>query len=86
MFTPHQDRQILIYESASCRAVETFFKMAGIEYTVEQRANAEHMSPSGKVPLIASGSFLLSDMERITTFFKEKGQGIGDVRMGYFCW
>lgn len=79
MFTPHQDRQILLHESANCRAVETFFKMARIEYHIEQRANAEFMSPSNKVPLVACGSFLLTDLERIAAFFKEKGRGISDV-------
>jgi len=84
MFTPYFDDQILLPDTANCRAIETFFKMAGIDYLKEQRVNAEFMAPHGKVPLIACGSFLISDLDRISSFFKEKGQGIGDVSYVYY--
>lgn len=51
-FTVRLGRQILLADSAQCLAVQTFLKMCSLDYTLEQRANAESMSPSGRVPLL----------------------------------
>lgn len=40
---------------------------------MECRANAEYMSPSGKVPFIKCGAFVISELEGIVQFVDNKG-------------
>ena len=40
--------QVLIHDNSNILAVQGFLNMCNLEYTIEMRANAEHMSPSGK--------------------------------------
>ena len=47
-----QVEQILLPDNATCLAVQAFLHMAGLDFTIEMRSNAENMSPSGKVPFI----------------------------------
>lgn len=47
--------------------------MCGLEFNVEPRANAEAMSPSGKVPFIKAGAFVVSELEAIVQFVNNKG-------------
>ena len=42
----------MLPDNASCLAVQAFLHMAGLDFTIEMRSNAENMSPSGKVPFI----------------------------------
>ena len=53
-----QVEQILLPDNASCLAVQAFLHMAGLDFTIEMRSNAENMSPSGKVPFIKVSLFL----------------------------
>ena len=39
--------QVLIHDNSNILAVQGFLNMCNLEYTIEMRANAEHMSPSG---------------------------------------
>ena len=42
----------MLPDNASCLAVQAFLHMAGLDFNIEMRSNAENMSPSGKVPFI----------------------------------
>ena len=71
---PHfQVEQILLPDNASCLAVQAFLHMAALDFTIEMRSNAEHMSPSGKVPFIRAGAFVVAEMDPIVTFVNTKG-------------
>ena len=69
----HQVEQILLPDNASCLAVQAFLHMAALDFTIEMRSNAEHMSPSGKVPFIRAGAFVVAEMDPIVTFVNTKG-------------
>jgi metaxin len=47
--------------------------MCNLDFQVELRANAEFMSPSGKVPFIKCGAFVVSELEGIIQFVNNKG-------------
>ena len=68
-----QVEQILLPDNASCLAVQAFLHMAALDFTIEMRSNAEHMSPSGKVPFIRAGAFVVAEMDPIVTFVNTKG-------------
>lgn len=36
------------------------------------RSNAEHMSPSGKLPFIKCGAFVVADLDPIVSFVSNK--------------
>ena len=65
LFQPFEVEQVLLLDNANILAVQSFLNMANLEYTIEMRANAEHMSPSGKISLSISQAkplfFLLSN-------------------------
>lgn len=47
--------------------------MCGLDFRVEVRTNAEEMSPSGKVPFIHVGAFLVSELDPIIAFVNARG-------------
>ena len=49
LFQPFEVEQVLLPDNANILAVQSFLNMANLEYMIEMRANAEHMSPSGKI-------------------------------------
>ncbi|WAR05174.1 MTX2-like protein [Mya arenaria] len=57
--------QITFPDYAACLSVKTYLHMCGLNFTTELKINAEEMSPSGKVPFIQIGPFLISEMEPI---------------------
>lgn len=65
--------QILLPDNANCLAVQAFLHMCGLPFQIEHRANAEFMSPSGKVPFIKCGAFVISELEPIVQFVSNKG-------------
>ena len=46
--------------------------MARLDFSLEMRSNAEHMSPSGKVPFIKAGKFVIAEMDPIVSFINSK--------------
>merc|ERR1711963_447943 len=50
--------------------------MNGLRFRVEQRTNAEEMSPSGKVPFIQVGVYLVAEMDPIVAFVGNKGYSL----------
>jgi len=73
LFQPYEVEQILLPDNAACLAVQAFLHMVGLDFTIEMRSNAEHMSPSGKVPFIKAGAFVISEMDPIVAFVNTKG-------------
>ncbi|XP_054280796.1 metaxin-2-like [Macrosteles quadrilineatus] len=54
--------------------------MCNLQYEVVQRRNAEEMSPSGRVPFIKCGAFLISELEPLMSFLENKGISLsGDL-------
>ncbi|XP_014783077.1 metaxin-2 [Octopus bimaculoides] len=73
LYQPYEKEQILLTDSANCLSVKTFLKMCGLNFNLELRVNAEEMSPSGKIPFIKVGPFLISEMDPIIAFVNTKG-------------
>ncbi|CAH1773806.1 unnamed protein product [Owenia fusiformis] len=78
LFQPYENKQILLPDAASCVSVRTFLNMCGLKYTVELRNNAENMSPSGIVPFMKIGPFLISELDPIIAFINTKGHHLSD--------
>ncbi|CAE1276714.1 MTX [Acanthosepion pharaonis] len=73
LYQPYEVEQILLPDSANCLSVKTFLHMCGLNFNLELRVNAEEMSPSGKVPFIKVGAFLISELDPIIAFVNTKG-------------
>ncbi|XP_045414739.1 metaxin-2 isoform X2 [Lemur catta] len=64
--------QILLSDNAASLAVQAFLQMCNLPIKVVCRANAEYMSPSGKVPFIHVGNQVVSELGPIVQFVKAK--------------
>lgn len=73
LYQPYEVEQILINDNASCLAVQAFLRMTRLEFAVEMRANAEHMSPTGKLPFIRANNYVISELDPIVSFVANKG-------------
>ncbi|CAL7934869.1 unnamed protein product [Xylocopa violacea] len=78
LYQPYEVEQILLPDNANCLAVQAFLKMCGLEFQIEPRSNAEYMSPSGRVPFIKCGAFLISEFDNIVSFIGNKGISLSD--------
>uniref|UniRef100_A0A672NSV3 Metaxin-2-like n=1 Tax=Sinocyclocheilus grahami TaxID=75366 RepID=A0A672NSV3_SINGR len=78
LYQPLKEDQILLSDSASSLAVQTFLRMCGLPVQVSCCANAEYMSPSGKVPFIHVGNQVVSELGPIVQFIKAKGHSLSD--------
>lgn len=76
LFQPFEVEQILLPDNASCLGVQAYLHMARLDFSLEMRSNAEHMSPSGKVPFIKAGKFVVAEMDPIVAFVNSKGVGL----------
>jgi metaxin len=72
LYITHEQEQILLPENAASLSVQAFLKMCGLKYKVEMRANAESMSPTGKIPFIRCGRVVVSELDPIVTFIGNK--------------
>lgn len=70
---PLEDTQITLYERAYSLSVQGLLRVCGLDHTVEQRSNAEFISPTGNIPVLQCGSFIISEMEAIVGFVNSKG-------------
>lgn len=52
--------------------------MCNLNFEVEPKSNAEYMSPSGKVPFIRCGAFLISEFDNIVAFIGSKGISLSE--------
>uniref|UniRef100_A0A915D2A3 Metaxin n=1 Tax=Ditylenchus dipsaci TaxID=166011 RepID=A0A915D2A3_9BILA len=73
LYVPYQNEQALLYEYADCIAVRAFFKMAGLAFKLEQRPNAEFMSPTKRVPFLRLQNVLVAEFGSIIEFVGKKG-------------
>ncbi|KAH1015156.1 metaxin-2 [Dendroctonus ponderosae] len=78
LFQPYEVEQILLPDNANCLAVQAFLKMCNLDFQVEPRANAEDMSPTGKVPFIKVGRFVTAELEGIVQFVNGKDISLTD--------
>uniref|UniRef100_A0A803JBL6 Metaxin 2 n=1 Tax=Xenopus tropicalis TaxID=8364 RepID=A0A803JBL6_XENTR len=78
LYQPLKSEQVLLSDNASCLAVQAFLKMCNLPVQVVCRANAEYMSPSGKVPFIHVGNQVISELGPIVQFVKAKGHSLSD--------
>lgn len=78
LYQPYEVEQILLPDNANCLAVQAFLKMCGIDFQIEPRSNAEYMSPSGRVPFIKCGAFLIPEFDNIVSFIGNKGTSLSD--------
>ncbi|KAH7731652.1 metaxin 2 [Aphelenchoides avenae] len=72
LFAPYQNEQALLYEYAECVAVRAFLKMTGLPFRLEQRPNAEFISPNGKVPFLKLENTLIPGFSGIVEFVARK--------------
>lgn len=84
LYQPLSEEQILLSDNASSLAVQTYLRMCNLPVRVSCRANAEFMSPSGKVPFIHVGNQVVSELGPIVQFTRAKGhslsEGLDDVQ------
>ncbi|KAJ8416894.1 hypothetical protein AAFF_G00327720 [Aldrovandia affinis] len=78
LYQPLKDDQILLSDCASSLAVQAYLRMCNLPINVSYRANAEYMSPSGKVPFIHVGNQVVSELGPIVQFTKAKGHSLSD--------
>ncbi|XP_069472221.1 metaxin-2 isoform X2 [Ambystoma mexicanum] len=78
LYQPLKGDQILLSDHASSLAVQAFLRMCNLPVQVVCRANAEYMSPSGKVPFIHVGNQVVSELGPIVQFVKAKGHSLSD--------
>uniref|UniRef100_A0A182JPP3 GST C-terminal domain-containing protein n=1 Tax=Anopheles christyi TaxID=43041 RepID=A0A182JPP3_9DIPT len=74
LYQPYEEEQILLAENASCLAVRTYMKMLNLPVALEQRANAEFMSPGGKrtkLPVLRVENFIYAEFDHIVTFLEK---------------
>ncbi|KAK3085877.1 hypothetical protein FSP39_009965 [Pinctada imbricata] len=65
--------QIILPDYANCLSVRAFLKMCKLPFSRDPRTNAEEMSPSGYLPFIKAGSFLVAGFDPIVGFVKRRG-------------
>ncbi|KAE8280976.1 Metaxin-2 Mitochondrial outer membrane import complex protein 2 [Larimichthys crocea] len=78
LYQPLKEDQILLSDCASSLAVQAYLRMCGLPVQVVCRANAEYMSPSGKIPFIHVGNQVVSELSPIVQFTKAKGHSLSD--------
>lgn len=78
LFQPYEVEQILLPDNANCLAVQAYLRMCGLKYEVELRSNCEYMSPSGRVPFLKCGAFIVAELDPIISFVNSKGISLTD--------
>ncbi|KAL1132320.1 hypothetical protein AAG570_010276 [Ranatra chinensis] len=73
LYQHYETEQILLPDNANCLAVQAFLKMCKLDFKVEYKPNADYMSPSGRVPFIKCGLYLVAELEPIVSFVGNKG-------------
>ncbi|XP_062606994.1 metaxin-2-like isoform X2 [Saccostrea cucullata] len=73
LYEPYQAEQIILPDYANCLSVRTFLKMCSAPFTRELRTNAEEMSPTGSVPFLQVGAFIVAEFDPIVAFAGLRG-------------
>ncbi|GAB6032013.1 hypothetical protein CHUAL_010388 [Chamberlinius hualienensis] len=86
LFQEFEVEQILVPSNANSLSVQAFLRMCGLDFEIEMRKNAEQMSPSGTIPFLKCGSFVISEFDPIVSFVSNKGirlsQHLDDAQQG----
>lgn len=72
LYQPYETEQILLPDNANCLSVQAFLHMCRLGFTIQMRSNAEQMSPSGRVPFVRAGKFVVAEMDPIVAFVDTK--------------
>lgn len=67
------DTQMLFSEMPNCLYVQAFLRMCNLQYILVQKSNAESIGPSGEVPVLRCGKFIVSGADKIIKFVESKG-------------
>ncbi|XP_043497411.1 metaxin-2-like [Polistes fuscatus] len=78
LYQPFEVEQILLPDNANCLAVQAFLKMCNLEFQIKSRRDAEYMSPTGSLPFIKCGAFVLSEFDNIVSFISNKGTSLSN--------
>ncbi|XP_058806612.1 metaxin-2-like isoform X2 [Phymastichus coffea] len=78
LYQPYEVEQILLPDNANCLAVQAYLKMCNLEFQIEPRWNAEYMSPSGKVPFIKCGAFIVPEFDNVVAFISNRGSSLSE--------
>jgi len=78
LYQTYEVEQILLPDNAATLSVQAYLHMANLNFIVEMRSNAENMSPSGRLPFIKAGAFVVSEMDPIVAFVNTKGISLTD--------
>lgn len=75
-FQPYQVEQVTLPDYSNCLAVRTFLSMSGLKFDLQLKTNAEEMSPSGRVPFLKMGAFLVAEFDPIVANVNMRGLSI----------
>jgi len=78
MIVPLQPTQILVPENAVILGAQAFLKIARLPYTIRECYNAADISPNGKLPVVKSGAFVVSELDGIVQLAQAKGVNVTD--------
>ncbi|GIY15459.1 metaxin-2 [Caerostris darwini] len=78
LYQPFEVEQILLPDNAACLSVKAFLRMCDLNFQIEMRTNAESMSPSGSLPFLRCGKFIIADVEPIINFVQAKGKSLSN--------
>ncbi|KAL3120919.1 hypothetical protein niasHT_004550 [Heterodera trifolii] len=73
LYAPYQKEQALMDQYADTLAVRAFLMMADLSFVLEQRPNAEFMSPTGEVPFLRLQNTLVAEFFPIVDLVGKKG-------------
>ncbi|XP_071942094.1 metaxin-2-like [Antedon mediterranea] len=76
IFQPIEESQILLPEQAQCLAVQALLRMCDVQFTIQQKKNAEQMFPSGELPFIKTDKAIVSEFEPIVDFLASRGKSL----------
>ena len=85
LYQPYEVEQVLLPDNAACLSVQAFLHMCRLDFSVVQRANAEQMSPSGRVPFVRAGKFVIAELDPIVSFVNSKVCKNSPKKCNYVC-
>jgi len=78
MLVPLQETQVLVPEAAVILGAQAFLKIARLPFTIRECYNAADISPNGKLPVVKSGAFVVSELDGIVQLAQAKGVNVTD--------
>lgn len=65
---PPLTSQVTLHEQAECLATQAFLRMHGLNFTLDERPNAEYMSVTAKLPLLKVDDHFVAGFDAISTY------------------